>query len=103
MMMIVHVDIHVKPESVHEFVLATIQNARASVQEPGIARFELIQDAKDPMHFVLVEMYRKAEDRAEHRKTAHYAKWRDTVEDMMAEPRTSVEFHGVYPGDEGWL
>ncbi len=102
MMMIVHVDIHVKPESVNEFVPATIENARASVKEPGIARFELIQDAKDPTHFVLVEIYRKPEDRAAHRETAHYTKWRDRVADMMAEPRTSVEFHGVYPGDEGW-
>ncbi|HEX3685918.1 MAG TPA: antibiotic biosynthesis monooxygenase [Bryobacteraceae bacterium] len=101
-MTIVHVDIHVKPESVRDFVRATIQNARASVQEPGIARFDVNQDVKDPLHFVLVEVYRKPEDRAAHRTTAHYAAWRDAVADMMAEPRTGVEFNNVFPGDEGW-
>ena len=102
-MLIIHVQVHVKAESVEAFREATIENARNSVKEPGIARFDVIQNAADPTRFVLVEVYRKAEDRAEHRKTAHYAKWRDTVENMMAEPRTGVEFYGVYPGDEGWL
>ncbi|HTU44244.1 MAG TPA: antibiotic biosynthesis monooxygenase [Bryobacteraceae bacterium] len=101
-MLIVHVQIHVKAESVEAFRKASIENARNSVQEPGIARFDFLQDAADPTHFVLVEVYRKADARAAHRATAHYAKWRDAVADMMAEPRTSVEFQNVFPGDEAW-
>lgn len=101
-MLIVHVQIHVKAESVEAFRKASIENARNSVQEPGIARFDFLQDAADPTHFVLVEVYRKADARVAHRATAHYAKWRDAVADMMADPRTSVEFQNVFPGDEGW-
>ena len=101
-MLIVHVQIHVKAESVEAFRRASIENARNSVQEPGIARFDFLQDAADPTHFVLVEVYRKADARTAHRATAHYAKWRDAVADMMAEPRTSAEFQNVFPGDEGW-
>lgn len=101
-MLIVHVQVHVKPEAVEEFRKATIENGRNSVQEPGIARFDVIQNAADPTRFVLVEVYRAAEARAAHRATAHYAKWRDAVAEMMAEPRSSVEFHNVFPGDEGW-
>jgi quinol monooxygenase YgiN len=101
-MLIVHVHVHVKPESVEPFQQASIENARNSVQEPGIARFDVIQNAADPTRFVLVEVYRRADARAEHRKTAHYAAWRDAVENMMAEPRSGVEFHNVFPGDEGW-
>jgi (4S)-4-hydroxy-5-phosphonooxypentane-2,3-dione isomerase len=102
MMLIVHVHIRVKPESVQEFVVATIENARNSVQEPGIARFDVIQNAADPTRFVLVEVYRRADARAEHRATAHYAKWRDAVAEMMAEPRSGLEYQNVFPGDEGW-
>ncbi len=102
MMIVIHVEIRVKPELLHEFVRATIENARNSVKEPGIARFDVIQNAVDPTRFVLVEIYRHADARAEHRATAHYAKWRDAVADMMAEPRTSVEFKNVFPDDEGW-
>ena|ERR1700685_2077868 len=101
-MLIVHVQIHVKPESVEAFRKASIENARNSVQEPGIARFDVLQDATDPTHFVLVEVYRASEARAAHRTTAHYAAWRDAVEDMMAEPRIGIQFHNVFPGDEGW-
>lgn len=101
-MLIVHVQIHVKAESVEAFRKASIENARNSVQEPGIARFDFLQNAADPTRFVLVEVYRRADARAEHRATAHYAAWRDAVTDMMAELRTSVEFQNVFPGDEGW-
>lgn len=103
MMTVVHVQIRVKPEWVHAFVQATVENARESVKEPGIARFDVLQDAADPTRFALVEVYRHAEARAGHRATAHYARWRETVSEMMAEPRTSAEFHLVYPGDEGRL
>lgn len=101
-MLIVHVQICVKAESVEAFRRASIENGRNSVQEPGIARFDVIQNAADPTRFVLVEVYRRADARGEHRKTAHYAAWRDAVADMMAEPRTSVEFANVFPGDDGW-
>ena len=101
-MLVVHVQVHVKAEAVEAFRAATIENARNSVQEPGIARFDVIQNAADPTRFVLVEVYRRADARGEHRKTAHYAKWRDAVESMMAEPRNGVEYQNVFPGDEGW-
>ncbi|MCB0051109.1 MAG: antibiotic biosynthesis monooxygenase, partial [Caldilinea sp.] len=81
-MLIVHVDVNVKPEAVDAFIAATVENARNSIQEPGIARFDVIQDQADPTHFVLVEVYRTADDPARHKETAHYATWRDTVAEM---------------------
>ena len=101
-MFVVHVFVHVQPESVEAFKDATIENARNSVQEPGIARFDVVQQLDDPNRFVLVEAYRTPDDPAEHRKTAHYQKWRDTVADMMAEPRSSVKHANVFPDDGGW-
>jgi autoinducer 2-degrading protein len=101
-MFIVHVHVHVKPESVEAFREATLENARNSVQEPGIARFDVIQQLDDPTRFVLVEVYRTPDDPAEHKKTAHYQAWRDAVAEMMAEPRSSVKYANVYPDDEGW-
>lgn len=101
-MLIVHVHVHVRPESVEVFRQATIENARQSVQEAGIARFDISQQADDPTRFVLVEAYRTADAAAKHKETAHYAKWRDAVAPMMAEPRTSVKFSNVYPDDAGW-
>lgn len=101
-MLIVHVDVHVKPEAVDTFKAATIENARNSVQEPGIARFDVLQDHTDPTHFVLVEVYRTPEDPARHKETAHYATWRDAVAEMMAVPRTSAKHSNVFPEDGGW-
>ena len=101
-MLIVHVHIHVKPESLEAFRQATIANARQSVNEPGIARFDLLQQADDPARFTLVEVYRTATAPAQHRETAHYQTWRDTVAEMMAEPRIRVEYANTFPGDEGW-
>lgn len=101
-MLIVHVHVRVKPECVEAFRRATIENARNSVREPGIARFDVVQQADDPTRFVLVEVYRDAEAPARHKETAHYAAWRDAVADMMAEPRTSVKYANVFPGDAGW-
>lgn len=101
-MLIVHVHVHVKPESVADFRQATIENARASVQERGIARFDVIQQQDDLTRFVLIEVYRTPEAPAAHKETAHYAKWRDTVADMMAEPRQSVKYGEVYPDPQGW-
>lgn len=101
-MLIVHVYVHVKPEFVQAFKQATVENARNSVQEPGIARFDVIQQADDPTRFVLVECYRTADAPAQHKATTHYAAWRDAVADMLAEPRTSVKFSNVFPDDTGW-
>ena len=101
-MLIVHVHVHVKPEHVETFRQASVENARHSVQEPGIARFDVIQQADDPTHFILVEVYRTPDDPARHKETVHYAKWRDAVANMMAEPRTSVKFANVFPDDAGW-
>ena len=101
-MLIVHVHIHVKPESVEEFRQATIENARASVQEPGIARFDVMQSQDDATRFVLTEVYRTPEAVAAHKETAHYAKWRDAVEPMMAEPRQRALYNAVFPDSDGW-
>jgi autoinducer 2-degrading protein len=101
-MLIVHVFVHVKPESVDAFKRATIENARNSVQEPGIARFDVIQQADDPTRFVLVEVYRTDADPGRHKETAHYQTWRDTVAEMMAEPRSSIKYDNIYPEDQGW-
>jgi quinol monooxygenase YgiN len=95
-MLIVHVHVHVKSESIEAFKQATVENARNSVQEPGIARFDVVQQQDDPTRFVLVEVYRTAEAPAAHKETVHYAQWRDTVAGMMAEPRTSVKFGEVF-------
>ncbi len=100
-MLIVHVHVHVKPEWVASFRQAMIENARQSLQEPGIARFDIAQQADDPTRFVLVECYRTADAPARHKETAHYAKWRDAVAPMMAEPRTSVKFSPVFPDGAG--
>ncbi len=96
-MLIVHVHVHVKPESVEAFKRASIANARESVKEPGIARFELMQQQDDPTKFVLIEAYRTAEAPAAHKETRHYQTWRDTVAPMMAEPRASVKLSNVFP------
>jgi len=101
-MFVVHVNVRVKPEFVEAFIEATVENARSSVQEPGIARFDVIQQLDDPTRFVLIEVYRTPADPAEHKKTAHYQTWRDTVADMMAEPRSSVKYDNVFPDDEVW-
>ena len=101
-MLIVHVQVVVKPECIEAFREATLANARASVREPGIARFDVVQQADDPTRFVLVEVYRTDDAPAAHKETAHYATWRDTVAGMMAEPRRSVKYRNLHPDDAGW-
>ncbi len=101
-MLIVHVIVHVKEGQVEGFKEASAENARQSVQEPGIARFDVIQQLDDPTRFVLVEVYRSVEDAARHKQTAHYAKWRDAVAAMMAEPRSSIKYGNVFPDNSGW-
>ena len=99
---IVHVHVHVKPDGVAAFREATLRNARASVQEPECARFDVVQDAEDPTRFVLVEVYRSAAGAADHKKTAHYAAWRDAVAALMAEPRVGKKYVALHPEDAGW-
>ena len=101
-MLIVHVHVQVKPEFVNAFKQASLENARQSVQEPGIARFDVVQQQDDPTRFVLVEAYRTADAPAAHKETKHYAAWRDAVAPMMAQPRSSVKFTNVFPEDKEW-
>jgi autoinducer 2-degrading protein len=101
-MLIVHIAVSVKPEQVEAFKAATIENARHSVHEPGIARFDVVQQSDDPTRFVFVEVYRSSEAAAAHKDARHYQVWRDTVADMMAQPRASTKFTNVFPSDEGW-
>lgn len=101
-MLIVYVHVHVKPEFVEAFKKATLTNARASCQEPGIARFDVVQQQDESTRFVLMEVYRDAAAAAAHKETKHYPIWRDTVAPMMAEPRTSVKFNNVFLGDQSW-
>jgi quinol monooxygenase YgiN len=99
---VVHVHVKVLPDRVDAFRDASIANARQSVQEPGVARFDVLQDASDATRFVLVEIYRTAAAPAVHKQTQHYAAWRDAVASMMAQPRTSDKFVNVFPDDAGF-
>jgi len=101
-MLVVHVHVHVKPEYLEAFTQATLANARQSIREPGIARFDCMQQQDDPTRFVLVEAYRTPEAPAAHKETAHYKAWRDAVAPMMAEPRGSVKFANLFPEDSAW-
>jgi autoinducer 2-degrading protein len=101
-MLVVHVHVHVKAEQVEAFVAATRENSLASLREPGVARFDVVQQADDPTRFVLVEAYKTAEAPAQHKETAHYAAWRDAVASMMASPRTSVKFQSICPDEPRW-
>lgn len=101
-MLIVVVTVHVKPEFIDAFREATIENARNSVQEPGIARFDVLQQSDDPARFVLYEAYRSPDAPARHRETAHYNAWVAKVTEMMAEPRARLTYSNVFPPDSGW-
>lgn len=101
-MLIVQVHVQVLPDLVEEFRQATLRNAQESVREPGIARFDVLQRMDDSSHFLLTEVYRSEEAPAAHKQTAHYQAWQKTVEPMMAEPRHSVRYSNVFPGDNGW-
>ena len=102
-MLIVHVHVRVRPGQAADFLAKTVVNARASLGEPGVLRFDVIQDNDDPDHVVLVEVYRDADAAAAHKQQPHYATWRDTVAEMMAEPRASAKFSAIFPpGSEDW-
>jgi len=101
-MFIVHVFVQVKPDQIEAFKAATLDNARNSVKEAGVARFDVIQQQDDPTQFVLVEVYRNLEAAALHKETVHYATWRDTVANMMAQPRGNIKYNNVFPNENGW-
>lgn len=101
-MLIVHVVVHVRADSVDAFSAATLENARNSILEPGVVRFDVVQQDDDPTRFLLMEIYRTPDDPARHKATAHYAAWREAVELMMAEPRRSVKYHALFPEPDGW-
>jgi quinol monooxygenase YgiN len=101
-LIVVHVHARVKPDAVEAFRAASLENARDSLHEPGVARFDVVQSTEDPTRFVLVEVYRTADAPAAHKATVHYARWRDAVADLMAEPRTAARYVNVAPEDSGW-
>src|SRR4051812_19626827 len=101
-MLILHVHIQIKPEYVDAFKEATIENARNSLNEPGIARFDFMQHEDDPTRFVLSEVYRSADASLKHKQTAHYAAWAEKVDHMFEQPRTRTRLTTVFPGAEGW-
>jgi autoinducer 2-degrading protein len=102
-MLVVHVQVRVDPDRVPDFLTATQANARASLAEPGVLRFDVVQDQADPAHVVLVEVYRDEQAAADHKTTPHYAVWRDAVAELMARPRESTKFTAIHPAQEsGW-
>ena len=101
-MFIVHVFVRVLEDQVENFQNATIENARNSIREQGVARFDVVREKDDPTKFILVEVYRTPEDAARHKETDHYKKWRDTVAPMMAEPRSSIKYTNIFPDENGW-
>jgi autoinducer 2-degrading protein len=101
-MLIVQVNINIKPEFIEQFLIATIDNARNSIKEPGIARFDVLQEHDDPSHFLLIEVYRDEDAPARHKETTHYALWRDTVKEMEVEPRTRNKYINVFPLHAEW-
>ncbi len=101
-MVIIHVHIQVKPEFIDAFKAACLDNATHSLHEPGVARFDVLQQADDPTRFTLVEVYRTPEDPAQHKETAHYHRWRQVAEPMMVAPRARTIYANLFPADEGW-
>ncbi len=102
-MHIVLVNIHVKPEYVEQFKAASLENAKNSVLEPGVVRFDFLQQSEDLTRFLLVEVYRTPEDQLKHRDTRHYQTWRDAVTEMMADPRVGIKYKNIFPEDKGWI
>lgn len=98
-MHVTFVHVRVKPEHIEAFVAAAQANHQASVREPGNRRFDILQDPADPCRFCLYEAYANDDDARAHKETAHYLAWRDTVAEMMAEPRTGISWHGLFPAD----
>ena len=101
-MVIVHVFVRVKQEAIEAFKVASRENAKNSILEPGVARFDVMQQNDNLQRFLLVEVYRSEVATSQHKQTAHYGQWRDTVDSMMAEPRYSIRYSNVFPEDAAW-
>jgi quinol monooxygenase YgiN len=101
-MHVIHVHVHVRVDAIGAFRQATLANAEQSLREPGVARFDVLQQQDDPTRFILVEAYRSAGAIAAHKETPHYAAWRDAVAPLMTEPRSSTRYVNVVPGDEDY-
>jgi quinol monooxygenase YgiN len=101
-MHIVVVNVHVKAESVEAFLQATLENARNSLKEAGVARFDVLQSKDEPTRFTLVEVYRTADAPALHKETEHYQRWSRAAADMLAEPRTRSVYANLFPDDSKW-
>jgi autoinducer 2-degrading protein len=101
-MLVAIINAHVKDDNIDQFRNATLDNAGHSIKEPGVIRFDVYQQTDDPSRFTLVEIYKTPDDPARHRETAHYLRWRDTVADMMAEPRTRNTYSVVFPPEDAW-
>lgn len=101
-MHIVHVAIRVKAEYIEEFKKATMENSRCSLQEAGVARFDVLQQQEDPASFLLAEAYYTAEDQLRHRETEHFKKWKTVTGVMLAEQYTFIKYNNVCPDDKGW-
>ena len=101
-MLVVHVHVHVTPDAVEAFLAESRRNAEASLQESGVRRFDVLQDESDPAHVVLSEVYVDQAAADAHKQTPHYARWRDAVAGMMAQPRSSTCFTAVFPAEDGW-
>ena len=101
-MLIVHVDVQVKPEFIEDFKAACLKNARGSLAEVGIMRFDVLQHHDDPTRFVLVEVFRDEDAPLRHKETEHYRVWRDAIADMMAEPRQSQKYESLFPEEPRW-
>ena len=101
-MLVVHVHIRIKPDDLQAFLEETRRNAAASLEEPGVRRFDVLQDESDETHVVLSEVYADQAAADAHKQTAHYARWQDAVAEMMAEPRTRSRYTSVFPAEDGW-
>lgn len=101
-MLIIQVQVHVKKDMVEQFIEATRTNGSKSIYEPGIMRFDIIQEKDDRERFMLIEAYKDDDAPARHKETDHYNRWRETVEPMMAEPRKSIKYANIFPDDNGW-
>ena len=101
-MLVVHVHIRIKPDDLQAFLEETRRNAAASLGEPGVRRFDVLQDESDETHVVLSEVYADQAAADAHKQTAHYARWQDAVAEMMADPRTRTRYTSVFPAEDGW-
>jgi len=98
--LIVHA--RVKAEFIDAFKQATAINAENSAKEPGVARFDFLQQQDDLSKFVLYEVYRDPSAPAQHKQTAHYLAWAETVGHMFQESRTRAIFTNVFPAGDAF-